>query len=120
MTNIQGAPKDEQIKKLLEQNLAYSKEIFNLSKKTKKYILWGRIMSFISLLFIIIPIILGVVYLPTILNNTLDKFLPAGLNPSGIEGLLQGNDISEQDLTEAVNQQGGVLNSYKNILDLYK
>jgi len=57
MTNYQGAPLQEQVKKLLEENLAYSKEIYALAQKTKHYIFWGRIMSFISLLFVIVPII---------------------------------------------------------------
>ena len=52
MTNYQGAPLQEQVKKLLEENLAYSKEIYALAQKTKHYIFWGRIMSFISLLFV--------------------------------------------------------------------
>ncbi len=120
MTNYQGAPMEEQVKKLLEENLAYSKEIHQLAKKTKTYIMWGRIMSFISLLFIIVPIILGVIYLPSILNNTLSKILPTGLNPSGVEGLLQGSNLSPEELQHAIGNQGSVLDSYKNILDIYK
>lgn len=120
MTNFQGAPLDEQVKKLLEQNLAYSKEIYHLAKKTKTFILWGRVMSFISLLFIIVPLILGVIYLPAILQSTLGSILPVGLNSGGVEGLLQGGNVNQEDLFKAINEQGGILNSYKNILDLYK
>jgi len=106
----------EQVKKLLEENLAYSKEIYALAQKTKHYIFWGRIMSFISLLFVIVPIILGIIYLPSILNTTLGKILPAGLNPAGLEGLLDNGLPNQQDIKD----QGGLLDSYKNILDVYK
>ena len=109
MVNYQGAPLQEQVKKLLEENLAYSKEIYQLARKTKSYILWGRIMSLVSLLFVIVPIVLGVIYLPSILNNILSNVLPAGLNPASVESLLP-----------AINEQGNILDSYKNILDLYK
>jgi len=109
MINNQGAPLQEQVKKLLEENLAYSKEIYQLARKTKSYILWGRIMNLVSLLFVMVPIILGLIYLPSILNSTLSKVLPAGLNPAGVESLLP-----------AIGEQGNILDSYKNILDLYK
>ena len=104
MTNYQGAPLQEQVKKLLEQNLAYSKEIYEISKKTKRYILIGRIMSFIYLLLIIIPIILGVIYLPSFIRSSLDKILPAGIN--------QPTDLD--------NSPGGIIDSYKDILKIYR
>ena len=78
MPNIQGAPLEEQVKILLEQNLAYSKEIYHISKKVKSYILWGRVMSSISIVvFIIVPIILGIFYWQPIVNSIMGKFLPA-------------------------------------------
>ena len=72
MSNIQGASLEEQVKKLLEQNLAYSREIYLISKKIKSYIMWGRIISIGSLFFfVVIPLILSVVYLnkPRVLSD---------------------------------------------------
>ncbi len=123
MVNYNAAPPEEQMKKLLEQNLAYSKQIYLISRKVKSYILWGRIMSFISLLLVVVPLILGVIYLPSLLNNYMGKFLPlgsAGSQSAGLESLLEGTNLNKEDLLKAIQDQGGVLNSYKNILDLYK
>ncbi|PIT90419.1 MAG: hypothetical protein COU22_02290 [Candidatus Komeilibacteria bacterium CG10_big_fil_rev_8_21_14_0_10_41_13] len=110
---------DEQIKKLLEQNLAYSKQIYLMNKKIKKYILFGKVMSLVYLLLIIIPIILGVVYLPGILSQGLGQIIPSALgNQSGLQAIL-GDSVNQADLIKTIKEQGGPLESYKNILDLY-
>jgi len=119
MPNMQGAPLEEQVKILLEQNLAYSKEIYSISKKIKTYILWSRIMSLISLLlFVILPVILGALYLPAIINNFIGNLVPGGLEQTGgLEAILGGYGLSNDDLIKMINDQGGPLNAYQNILD---
>mgnify|MGYP006995618917 CR=1 FL=1 len=78
MTNYAGASMDEQIKKLVQENLEYSREIYELNQKIKRYIFWGRIMSLIQLLFIIVPVILGIIYLPSLAGDFIQNF--TGLN----------------------------------------
>ncbi len=119
MPNMQGAPLEEQVKVLLEQNLAYSKEIYNLAKQTKRYIFWGRVMSVISLvLFVILPIILGAMYLPTLLNDFMGSFIPGGAGQAGgLEAILGGYGLDNAELMDLINDQGGPLDAYKNILD---
>ena len=130
MSNIQGASLEEQVKKLLEQNLAYSREIYLISKKIKSYIMWSRIMSIGSLLlFVVIPLILSAIYLPAIIQNGLSGIIsPANIlnsaapgigNPAVLE-LLNGADIDQADLIDSVQNQGGAVEAYKKILDLYK
>ncbi|MBU1130643.1 hypothetical protein KJ840_00730 [Patescibacteria group bacterium] len=103
MVNYQGAPLEEQVKILLEKNLAYSKEIYTMMKKIQRYILLGRIISFIYIILIVAPIILGLIYLPSILKGAINNFLPANLDQStDLEGLIEG---------------GGLMETYKNILD---
>jgi cell division protein FtsB len=60
---------NEQIKKLLEENLQYSKETFVLNKKIYKYIFWKKIYSMIKMIVVIIFIILAINYLPFILKE---------------------------------------------------
>lgn len=127
MPNIQGVPMDEQVKKLLEQNLAYSREIYILTKKVKNYIMWGRIMSIISLVvFVILPIIAGFVYMPSLLNGINGIINPAGVldadssSGSALQGIFNESGLKEQDLINFIENQGGPINAYKNILDLYK
>jgi len=104
MTNYAGASMEEQLKKLMEENIEYSKEIYHLSIQVKKYIFWGRVMAAIQLLFILIPIILGIVYLPPLLGNFFSSFgsfsgVPTDTTGTGLNGMLE---------------------QYQQILDLYK
>lgn len=106
MTNFAGSSIDEQIKKLLEENIEYSKEIYHLSLKVKKYIFWGRMMSLIQLLFIIVPIILGIIYLPSLLGNFFGSL-------GGMSGMLNSGDAGGMDVNNLFDQ-------YKQVLDIYK
>lgn len=127
MTNYNAAPPDEQMKKLLEQNLAYSKQIYLMTKKMKNYMLIGKIMSIIYIILIVGPLILGVIYLPSLLNGFMGNIFPGSFNQeesqtapaAGFEDLLKKDDLTKDDLIKAIQQNGGVINSYKNILDLY-
>jgi len=84
---------DEEIKKLLEENLAYSKEIYRLTRKIKSYITFQKVMSIIYFLLIVVPIIIGVIYLPPLLKGVFDQYKSllgdeSGAGPS-IESLLK-------------------------------
>ncbi|MFA6304283.1 MAG: hypothetical protein WCV73_01880 [Patescibacteria group bacterium] len=120
MTNFNAAPIEEQVKNLLEQNLAYSKQIYLISKKLKAYMLLGRIMSTISILFVVGPLILGLVYWQDIMGYVTSAVMPVGLGQEqgALNNLLPGGKINQQDLLKAINDQGGIFNAYKNILDL--
>lgn len=127
MTNYNAAPPEEQMKKLLEQNLAYSKQIYLMTKKMKNYMLIGKIMSIIYIILIVGPLILGVIYLPSLLNGFMGNIFPGAFNeqenvngqPVGFEDLLKKGDLKQEDLIKTIQQNGGVINSYKNILDMY-
>lgn len=121
MPNIQGASLEEQVKKLLEQNLAYAKEIYLMNKKIKSYILWGRIMSTIGLLLVVVPLILSVIFLPAFLDKYLGNFLPiAPSQKSGnIQDILKGSNLNQAEILKAVQDQGGILNAYKNLMGGY-
>ena len=99
---------NKQIEKLIENNLEYTKEIYRLQKKVNSYILWGRIMSFIYLIMILAPIILGVIYLPEILNSTINKFMPGGLQESSnLDEILGGSGLNLGDLLKSNNEGKG-------------
>ena len=55
---------DEEIKKILEENLKLTQEIHQMTKKIKNYINFQKVMSLIYILLIVVPIILGIIYLP--------------------------------------------------------
>ncbi|MFC1622530.1 hypothetical protein ACFL1Y_00850 [Patescibacteria group bacterium] len=48
--------------KLTQEELLW--KIYESTEKTRKYILWGKILSIIKILIIVIPIVLAIIYLP--------------------------------------------------------
>lgn len=109
MINYNGISLQEQTKKLLEENLAYSKEISESINKIKRYIVFGRIISIIYLILFIAPIILGIVFLPTFLQGAFSSYLPNTLNESSDSKNI-GNDANQQE-------QGNFFDIYKNLLN---
>jgi len=85
---------DEEIKKLLEQNLKLTEDIYAMTKKIKSYLAFQRLVSLFYLFIIIAPIILSIIYLPPLLNNLFDQYKSAlgtqGASSSTIQGLLNG------------------------------
>ncbi|GEM_PF-516909 len=126
MTNYNAAPPEEQIKKLLEQNLAYSKQIYLMTKKVKNQLMFTIIMSWIKVLLIVAMVVVGTIYLPSLLQGFIGNIFPGAINQGentptkpGFEDLLKNGDLKQEDLIKAIQDNGGVINSYKNILDLY-
>lgn len=97
---------DEEIKKLLEQNLEMTKEIYALTKKIKGYVNFQKIMSLVYLLLIVVPIILSIIYLPPLIKDLMSQYqgllgLEAGAtNPiqSLLKGSVGGLDLNSLDL----------------------
>ena len=75
---------NEEIKQLLEQNLEYNKAIYEVSKKTKRYMLIAQIMGFLRILLIVVPIILAIIYLPPLLKAWMAPYQELMGNSSGI------------------------------------
>ena len=65
---------DEEIKKLLEKNLELNTEIHEMVKSIKNYVVWARIFSILKILIILVPIILGIIYLPALLGNAFGQY----------------------------------------------
>jgi len=85
---------DEEIKKLLEQNLKLTEEIYTMTRKIKGYLAFQRLVSLFYIFIIIAPIILGIIYLPPLLGGLFDQYkdilgMQGGSN-NAIRGLLNG------------------------------
>ncbi len=65
---------DEEIKKLLEENLKLTQEIHAMTKKIKGHMTFQRIVSYFYLFIIIAPIVLGFIYLPPLLNSLFSQY----------------------------------------------
>ena len=64
----------EELKQLLEPSLEKNEEILKISKDIKKYIKWQQIWSMLRFVLIIVPIVLGFIYLPPLLRDVLDNY----------------------------------------------
>lgn len=87
---------DEEIKKLLEQNLKLTEEIYVMTKKIKGYIAFQKVMSLVYLMLIVVPIILSIIYLPPLLKSMFDQY-------KDILGIQPGSDSSIQNLLNGVS-----------------
>lgn len=59
---------------LLRRNLKVSEEILKKTEAIKNYIKWQKIWSTIRLLIILIPLIIGFLFLPPLIKNYIDQF----------------------------------------------
>lgn len=80
---------DEDIKKLIEENLRLTQEIHVMTKKMKSYITFQKVMSFIYFIIIVVPIVLSIIYLPPLLKNIFSQYQEV-LGGGSIQGLLEG------------------------------
>lgn len=97
---------DAEIKKILEQNLELNKAIYKHTKYIKNYVFWAQIAGVIKILLIVTPIVLGIIYLPPLLENLFEQYKgllgiqPGMANP--IENLLKsgagGFDLNNIDI----------------------
>lgn len=85
---------DEEIKKILEQNLELTKEIYVMTKKIKGYVTFQKVMSLVYLALIVVPIILSIIYLPPLLKGAFDQY-------KDILGIRLGSDNSIKNLLNA-------------------
>jgi len=65
---------DEELKELLKENNEMLKAVLKISKMTKKYVVWQQIFSLLKILIFVIPLILGIMYLPSILEDVLTPY----------------------------------------------
>jgi hypothetical protein len=65
---------ENEIKELLEKNLAMTEEIRGLVLTVKKHIFWQQVFGLVKLLIILVPIILGLIFLPPLIGAYLDQY----------------------------------------------
>ncbi|MFH0951207.1 MAG: hypothetical protein V1765_01915 [bacterium] len=74
---------DDNLKKLIEQNLALTEEMFVMVKKIRQYIIWTQVVGIIKIILILAPIIFAIMYLPPYIKKLINGYqdvLPKGLN----------------------------------------
>ena len=92
-----------EIKKMLEENQTLLRAIYENSEKTRKYIFWGKVMSFVYLLLILAPLVFAAIYLPPIVKKYFNVY-------QSVLGPVQEKQGLFQDLEKNLQKQ----------LDLYQ
>jgi hypothetical protein len=67
--------KNDGLKSLLEENLAMTKEIRAMVRHINVYVAWQRIFGWLKVFIILIPIVIGFIYLPPILSDAYQSFM---------------------------------------------
>jgi hypothetical protein len=65
---------NQEIKELLEKNLALSEKVAEDLVRVKNFIKWQNIWATIRLLIVVIPIIIGFIYLPPLIKEYLSNY----------------------------------------------
>ncbi|NQU77512.1 hypothetical protein HQ544_02330 [Candidatus Falkowbacteria bacterium] len=65
---------NEQLEKLLQDNTRKTEEVYEICKKVKKHLLIGQIMGIVRILLVVVPLILAIIYLPSLLKPYLDQY----------------------------------------------
>jgi len=70
----------EKLEALLQENMKSSTVMLQAIKDIKKYIRWQQIWSTLRFFLIVVPIILGFIYLPPLLKDALQQYKDLLLN----------------------------------------
>jgi len=88
-SNSTSDPNDE-VKRLLERNLETSEEILRIVKSVRKYVFWQQILSWFKIIVILVPLIVGAIYLPPLLKGVFQQYkdiLGMGQSVESLEGV---------------------------------
>lgn len=100
----------KELQQLLKENLKISKDLYVMTKKINRWIFGQRIWGVVKFLLILIPFVLGAIYLPPLLNQALKPYqdfwrLNQQVSESAPAGMLEqlsnfiqiGNETSGQN-----------------------
>ncbi|MCX6795773.1 MAG: hypothetical protein NT165_03580 [Candidatus Falkowbacteria bacterium] len=65
---------EEDLRQLLQRNIALSEEIAESLTHVRKYIKWQNVWATVRLLIIIIPLAIGFFYLPPLIKSYLGSY----------------------------------------------
>lgn len=63
-----------ELKELIEKNIKWSQVIYNQNRKINRRLTWMTIGSYLRLALIIVPLILGIIYLPPLIMEFLENY----------------------------------------------
>ena len=85
--NYADSPTGSDIRELLQENLRVSEEILEKTKYIKHYLKWQQIFGWVKILIIVVPLVWGLFYLPSLVQQYMgsyDSTLNNFTNPSSL------------------------------------
>ena len=70
----QPAVEKSDLRKMLEKNLELTEQVLILTKRLDHFRKWQQALGVIKLLLIIVPLVLGIIYLPALLDKALAPY----------------------------------------------
>ena len=92
---INSEIENNKIEELLEKNIEMTEEIHRMTKKIDRFVFWQKIFQTINILIIVVPIMLGIIYLPPLLKSVIGQYQE--LLETG-----ESNGVSPSDLLETL------------------
>jgi hypothetical protein len=100
----------EKIERLLQENIKLTQEIHKMSKRVNRYVTIQHVLSIVYFLLIVVPLVVGAIYLPTFLNNYLGPYLELmNDNRSALDSV--GNFNNSEKLIDILDQAQKILNN---------
>ena len=90
----------EELKKLLRQNLEYSKEMHQMLVKVRRYIIFQQIFNVVKVVVILIPVIFAIIYGLPFLREAADAYRGVLGAASNIQNLSGSSGLSEGLISE--------------------
>lgn len=95
------AKKPMDINAMIEENLVLTREIAKLTQKTHRYIVMGQIFGIVKIIVIVVPLVVGAVYLAPILKSTIGAYEELLGGGTGT-GVLKGGSVFQSILNGQV------------------
>ena len=96
----------QQLKELVEKNIALTEALGERIEKINRYIRWQRVFGALKFLLIVVPLLISLIYLPALLRNAFSPY----------QELLSGSPALETIDSSAADENAGVFN-IKNLLN---
>lgn len=65
---------DQTLKELMEKNLKWSQIIYEQNRKINNKLLWSAIADWLRVLLIVVPLVLGIIYLAPLLKGMISQY----------------------------------------------
>ena len=73
-TQAKDTSQKDNIANLLKKNHEALEEILEVTRYTRRFVIWQQVFGSVKLVLIVIPIVLGVIYLPPIFKDLINQY----------------------------------------------